>query len=237
MNGDFEVHPRGTGEVLRQLREAAEKADAMLNKTQDILGHYLAKHPGDDSACVSTLLGLYDTNEAYRACRDLRAALISFEVAPKAEPSDIHSCGLFCNRPECVAAREAQAQGEPEVVAWAMPRSDGLVLDVICPDEHEAHAGDYTIPLITLQSHREAMKQLLEANASYAGRERWWNDRMFELEQRLAKKDAALLACVEALKLAKTIIMFNQRPTGNVGAATIDAAITHANQVLEGGGK
>ena len=38
-------------------------------------------------------------------------------------------------------------RGEP--VAWAMPRKDGLLLDVITPEEHEAFEGDYTIPLYT----------------------------------------------------------------------------------------
>ena len=32
-------------------------------------------------------------------------------------------------------------------VAWAMIRPDGLVLDVITPEEHERHAGEYTMPL------------------------------------------------------------------------------------------
>ena len=34
-------------------------------------------------------------------------------------------------------------------VAWAMRRADGLVLDVICPDEHDRHEGEYTLPLFT----------------------------------------------------------------------------------------
>lgn len=28
-----------------------------------------------------------------------------------------------------------------------MRRPDGLILDVICPDEHEAYEGEYTVPL------------------------------------------------------------------------------------------
>jgi hypothetical protein len=34
-----------------------------------------------------------------------------------------------------------------EPVAWGMPRPDGTILDVICPDEHEIHEGEYTVPL------------------------------------------------------------------------------------------
>jgi hypothetical protein len=37
-----------------------------------------------------------------------------------------------------------------EPVAWGMPRSDGLILDVICPEEHARCAGEYTVPLYTM---------------------------------------------------------------------------------------
>lgn len=43
--------------------------------------------------------------------------------------------------------RAALAQPAPEPVAWAMPRADGLILDVICPDERDAYQGKYTVPL------------------------------------------------------------------------------------------
>ena len=33
-------------------------------------------------------------------------------------------------------------------VAWGM-ETDGLIYDVICPDEHEREKGEYTIPLYT----------------------------------------------------------------------------------------
>ena len=35
-----------------------------------------------------------------------------------------------------------------EPVAWGMEK-DGLILDVICPEEHEREEGKYTIPLYT----------------------------------------------------------------------------------------
>lgn len=35
----------------------------------------------------------------------------------------------------------------PEPVAWGMFRADGLILDVITPEEHESYAGEYTVPL------------------------------------------------------------------------------------------
>jgi hypothetical protein len=34
-----------------------------------------------------------------------------------------------------------------EPVAWGMPRPDGLILDVICPEEHDREPGQYTVPL------------------------------------------------------------------------------------------
>ena len=53
--------------------------------------------------------------------------------------------------PECDAAitalRSALAAPMPEPVAWAMLRADGLILDVIAPEEHESYAGQYTVPL------------------------------------------------------------------------------------------
>jgi hypothetical protein len=36
-----------------------------------------------------------------------------------------------------------------EPVAWGMKGEDGLILDVICPDEHDRVEGSYTIPLYT----------------------------------------------------------------------------------------
>ena len=44
-------------------------------------------------------------------------------------------------------ALDAEIAQSVEPVAWAMRRADGLVLDVICPDEHESHEGEYKMPL------------------------------------------------------------------------------------------
>jgi hypothetical protein len=32
-------------------------------------------------------------------------------------------------------------------VAWAIQSDDGLVLDVITPEEHDSYEGEYTLPL------------------------------------------------------------------------------------------
>jgi hypothetical protein len=45
-----------------------------------------------------------------------------------------------------------------EPVAWAMPRPDGLILDVICPDEHEAYEGEYTVPLYAHPYDQQALE-------------------------------------------------------------------------------
>lgn len=43
---------------------------------------------------------------------------------------------------------DAAPAAPAEPVAWGMrDKTTGLILDVICPDEHDSHAGDYTIPL------------------------------------------------------------------------------------------
>jgi len=41
-----------------------------------------------------------------------------------------------------------QLETKDEPVAWGMEK-DGVILDVICPDEHEREEGEYTTPLYT----------------------------------------------------------------------------------------
>jgi hypothetical protein len=48
---------------------------------------------------------------------------------------------------------EADKQNEP--VAWGYKGKDGLILDVICPEEHEREEGGYTIPLYTTPQQRK----------------------------------------------------------------------------------
>jgi len=45
-----------------------------------------------------------------------------------------------------VAEKALETKDEP--VAWGMEK-DGIILDVICPDEHEREEGGYTTPLYT----------------------------------------------------------------------------------------
>jgi len=41
-----------------------------------------------------------------------------------------------------------QSKTKDEPVAWGM-KKDGVILDVICPEEHEREEGEYTIPVYT----------------------------------------------------------------------------------------
>jgi len=46
------------------------------------------------------------------------------------------------------ATYKEQLETKNEPVAWGMGK-DGVILDVICPAEHEREEGEYTIPLYT----------------------------------------------------------------------------------------
>lgn len=62
---------------------------------------------------------------------------------------------------EALAATPAPA----EPVAWGMrDKTTGLILDVICPDEHESFEGDYTVPLFAAPvAQAEPRKPLTES--------------------------------------------------------------------------
>lgn len=164
------------------------------------------------------------------------------QAQPTLSPDDIHSCGELCDLPECVAAREAQAQGDPSlpplpegkavvrgpVSAFNNPESGSLVdFDCEgplshCPDDgEELFTADQVLSYGAecVQSHREAV----------------------------ARHRAALVACVGALKLAMhwagPAMERDMRSPSNsqwmvektqAQEDSIYAAITHANQVLKG---
>ena len=57
---------------------------------------------------------------------------------------------------------------QQEPVAWGMQRSDGLLLDIITPEEHEAHEGKYTVPLYRHPSPQS--QPVARVTGYYAGR-------------------------------------------------------------------
>jgi len=64
---------------------------------------------------------------------------------------DCGECWYVGNPRTCKCPNEELQQPKQEQVkpvAWGMEK-DGVILDVICPDEHEREEGEYTIPLYT----------------------------------------------------------------------------------------
>lgn len=51
-----------------------------------------------------------------------------------------------------------QVETKDEPVAWGM-KKDGIILDVICPDEHEREEGGYTVPLYTITPQQEVKNE------------------------------------------------------------------------------
>jgi hypothetical protein len=57
------------------------------------------------------------------------------------------ACEVAVDLADALADHNEESLEMVEPVAWAMSRPDGLILDVICPDEHDAYEGEYTVPL------------------------------------------------------------------------------------------
>jgi hypothetical protein len=114
---------------MTTLREAAQQAEAVLR-------------------------GCLEHPDAADAIAALQAALAEPDAPqPKAEQRP-PNCGTgFCS---CIECPYVQPKAEP--IAWGMPRSDGLIIDVICPDEHEIHEGQYTVPLYAHPYDQQALE-------------------------------------------------------------------------------
>ena len=104
---------------------------------------------------------------------------------------DDHSVRPKHKAPEIAEAlRQALAQPEQEPVAWGMPRKDGLVLDVICPQEHSREPGDYTIPLYTAPPKREWVGLTDEEVESWRGNYDFFDSALVrEVEAKLKEKN------------------------------------------------
>jgi hypothetical protein len=126
-------------EVMQQALEALEQLEnaACKNHGDEGLRHYI------------------------KSITALRAAL--------AEPCDMGAMCLNCQprgpNGECPDAPQPKAAPTQlddinvvdiaEPIAWGMPRPDGLILDVICPEEHARMPGQYTVPLYKCQPKAE----------------------------------------------------------------------------------
>lgn len=161
-----------------------------------------------------------------------RAALAQADrpAVPRCDyPDCTRACGDVSGH--CHKKPEPQAQaGEPGVLGWMRQKDiDQLkklpagYAGAIWPSKVSfvENNGTADIAVITLQSHREAITPLQnEMNAA-----RLYLREQNEMLRRIAKKDAALRACVEALEA--------YRAKGWIGTKVADAAITQAQEVLK----
>ncbi len=91
------------------------------------------------------------------------------------------------------ALRARLAQPEPKPVAWAIPRPDGLLLDIITPEEHESYEGEYTVPLYTAPPQREWVG-LTDEEIELGNNESWvdkqaWESAVWWAEAKLREKN------------------------------------------------
>lgn len=114
-----------------------------------------------------------------RAIRVARGALRMFDELPPLPYAVAHillgddSENVFTTEQMHAYARAALEQlrcdsatpAPVEPVAWGMrDKTTGLILDVICPDEHESFEGDYTVPLFAAPvAQAEPRKPLTES--------------------------------------------------------------------------
>ena len=79
--------------------------------------------------------------EAGRASRDAEVEAL------RADRDQLQRDFTYMKQQRDTAQAELAKLREQEPVAWAMKRSDGLLLDLICPEEHESFEGQYKVPL------------------------------------------------------------------------------------------
>jgi hypothetical protein len=79
------------------------------------------------------------------------------EAAQQAE-AVLRGCLEHPDAADAIAALRAALAEPDEPIAWAMPRPDGLILDVICPEEHAREPGQYTVPLYAHPYDQQALE-------------------------------------------------------------------------------
>lgn len=146
---------------------------------------------------------------------------------------------------------ETAAQGEPEVIGYAARNKTYHGWETIAFQESTVlkYSKDvYPVPLITLQSHREALAKLEhgplgkkfyeELSYSLQSERDDAINKADALSEALAQHRAALEECVGMLHWIDQNIdlsKYASSPPNNTLLDDTKAAITHANQVLEGG--
>jgi hypothetical protein len=113
-----------------------------------------------DAELVCLHLG---TVESFPTAKAALEALIDWHVATALDPEVSSDAQALIDR----GAAQPQAQPQAEPVAWGMSRADGMVLDVICPDEYEAYAGEYTVPLYAAPQAQPAVAEPLTERQIY----------------------------------------------------------------------
>ena len=90
-----------------------------------------------------------------------------------------------------------QLETKDEPVAWGM-KKDGVILDVICPEEHEREEGEYTIPVYTQLQRtwvgltKEEINESLLRSFYVLEKARAWRDGVAWAEEILKEKNNAV---------------------------------------------
>lgn len=107
-------------------------------------------------------LRLYDEAKA-QPVQDERAAFDAWAEGFGLPPTSLNTVEPWAAWKARAALAATPAPVEP--VAWGMrDKTTGLILDVICPDEHESFEGDYTVPLFAAPvAQAEPRKPLTES--------------------------------------------------------------------------
>jgi len=84
-------------------------------------------------------------------------------------------------------AKDEALEKKDEPVAWGM-ETDGLIYDVICPDEHEREEGEYNIPLYTT-TKRTWVGLTDEDRYEFAAATYSWEELLIAAETKLKEKN------------------------------------------------
>jgi hypothetical protein len=99
----------------------------------------------------AVLRGCLEHPDAADAIAALRAAL----AEPKCHCDSPGWCKQYSRCHRKMLGLPPAPKAEP--VAWAMPRPDGAIIDVICPEEHDREQGQYTVPLYAAPQPRRRL--------------------------------------------------------------------------------